>query len=221
MCIDMQSIGDRQDATTTKHFDIGTMQATVSGHDVTSFASLCSHSNHTASDLIQSPVVFVERPGFRLAIEEIIARRSPADLAQGYVDRLCILQRRLLGPQAAPTYIDYLEAVRLALSVYWLEDNPEGLPPLSLITLIGDVDLEQDLIDSISQEIVQRVPTGDLTDRRRNPVLDRFLLRAVHETAQIAPMLRHAIVRPSEVCELINDVWPQVVESEFRVAIAS
>lgn len=195
----------------------GQLAITIRMVDTFELSMLCATSNHTPVDILQSPIVLAEDHGFRDGLEDAVASRSPAKVAQSYADRLAELQHRIAVAnfRAAPT--EYIEAIRLALVIYWLEDNTEQLPPSDIHELIGEVGLPQDVAIATSRVIEQCVSGVGYCSAYCLHSIDRYLSTAVCEAFQIAPMLRHGATSPGEILHTLNRLWPSVPASAPRL----
>lgn len=178
----------------------------------------CARSDYMPVDILQSPIVLAVDHGFRDELEEVVASRSPAKVAQNYADRLAELQHRIAGAKFRAAPIEYIEAIRLALVIYWMEDNTEQLPPSDIHELIAEVGLPQDVAIATSWVIEQCVSGAGYCSPQRLHAIDNYLSTAVHDAFQIAPMLRHAATSPGEILQTLKRLWPSAPASAPRLA---
>jgi uncharacterized protein len=155
----------------------------VNGWDLQKALRLLLKPNPVLLEWLQSPIVYCSARGF--------ARRM-LRLAQDADHRhACAYHYARLGQRQFAIYIDgrdqvalkkYFYALRPALALTWLRNNPTGIVPMDMARLLAGVRLSRDVRRAVDRLMEAKSRTRELGVGARLPELDAFILAAFAES---------------------------------------
>lgn len=152
----------------------------LSGWDLRKTLGLILGSNAVALEWLQSPITYVEVPGFRDALTgfaQTALRRKPV---QWHYRRLAERQmERPNNPDGSLRLKRYFYLIRPVLALRWLRLHP-GLatPPMDMATLMAECDLPAPLQQTILDLIERKKTLTERDDLRTTPDDTDALIKA-------------------------------------------
>lgn len=158
----------------------------LSGWDLRKTLSLILGSNAVALEWLQSPITYVEEPGFRDAMTAFARQSLRRVPVMWHYRRLAERQmERQTNPDGSLRLKRYFYTIRPILALRWLRLRPDAAtPPMDMARLMADCDLPEDVHAAILDLIEQKKTLSETGNLMQPPALTDRL---------IADELQHAV----------------------------
>jgi uncharacterized protein len=183
----------------------------LSGWDLRKALGLILGSNAVVMEWLQSPITYVEMPGFRAAFTDFARstlRRKPVlwhyrRLAERHMERQ-------QNPDGSLRLKRYFYLIRPVLALRWMRLNP-GLatPPMDMDNLISECDLPWTLHRTILDLIERKKSLTERDDIRETPAETDVLIRAelAHAVAELGAATETSPAQPEPNADTLLADW--------------
>lgn len=179
----------------------------LGGWDLRKALGLMLNSNAIVSEWLQSPVRYRPHDSLAAAMAELAdAAFDPGRAAAHYTSMARAFAAVLRGPSALVAAKTYFYALRPALAIRALRQDPARRPPMDLAALVEVTDIAPPLRRLIADLVAAKRVTRELGTITRIAELDRMILSELDAAAQIIP-------RP------VSDVLVRRCDAFFRSAL--
>ncbi|MFC4292084.1 nucleotidyltransferase domain-containing protein [Sphingorhabdus arenilitoris] len=180
----------------------------LNGWDITKTLHLLLASNAVLSEWMQSPIRYIpDHPVMeKLAVLADTVLNAKA-LAHHYARLGQRAADRWLGSEGDVPVKRYFYALRPAIVILCLEQNPAMRPPMNLHELMALCEMDKALIADIDELVELKSRTNEKSNGVRKPALDRFIaeqLEKPHGSPAPVKQERHLDAANQLFLELVN-----------------
>jgi hypothetical protein len=158
----------------------------LNGWDIRKTLGLLLNSNAIVSEWLLSPIRYrTDDPAIGRLIELVGRTFNPRGVALHYANLGRNAAERWLGGSEDVPVKKYFYALRPALAIRTLRQEPAKLPPMNLQDLVVASDLPETLVEIIQELVEAKSRTRELGNARRAPELDDLIRDEFSRAAEL------------------------------------
>jgi predicted nucleotidyltransferase len=146
------------------------------GWDVRKALGLLGKSNGPLIEWLHSPIVYIDRNGFRENWQKLSGEVLQASKLRHHYMGLAVQITRKKLADASPSAKSYLYVMRALLAARWIENHGTA-PPVPFADLVAAT--EEPLTSALNELIVAKTRIHETESIGRNPILDAFIEQAI------------------------------------------
>ncbi|MES2981028.1 MAG: nucleotidyltransferase domain-containing protein [Verrucomicrobiota bacterium] len=175
------------------------------GWDIRKALGLLGKSNGPLIEWLHSPIVYLDRDGFRERWKKLSREVLQASKLRHHYMGLAVQISRKKLAEDAPSVKSYLYVMRALLAARWIDVHGNS-PPVPFAELVAAT--ENPLRNSLNELIAAKASIHETESMGRKEILDRFIEQALEQD------------KPTEeVCDLSSETITCALNREFRSII--
>jgi predicted nucleotidyltransferase len=148
------------------------------GWDIRKALGLLGKSNGPLIEWLHSPIVYLNRDGFRESWQKLSCEVLQASKLRHHYMGLAVQISRKKLAEDSPSVKSYLYVMRALLAARWIEDHGTA-PPVPFVELVAAT--ENPLRNSLDELIAAKANIHETESIGRNEILDRFIEKALEQ----------------------------------------